>query len=98
MTQTNGIGNQLQLNPLIDRAERNTTAKQEGTLESATVSITRTDGTSLSRLGNLLATAASSANDVRTDKVAALKSAIDSGSYSVPASDVADKLINTMLG
>lgn len=37
-------------------------------------------------------------DDVRMDKVAQLKSAIDSGNYSVSSSDVADKLMQSMLG
>lgn len=36
-------------------------------------------------------------SDVRMDKVAQVKAAIDSGSYSVSSSDVADKLMQSML-
>lgn len=36
--------------------------------------------------------------DVRMDKVASLQKAIHSGSYNVSSTDVADKLIGTMLG
>lgn len=36
-------------------------------------------------------------SDVRTDKVAALKTAIDSGTYNVPSQAVAQKLISSML-
>ena len=38
-------------------------------------------------------TAVNSASDVRTDKVAQLKSAIENGTYSVSARDIADKLL-----
>ena len=38
-------------------------------------------------------TAVNSASDVRTDKVAQLKSAIEKGTYSVSARDIADKLL-----
>jgi len=41
---------------------------------------------------------AASTSDVRADKVAQLKAAIDSGSYSVPSSDVAEKLLGNMMG
>lgn len=37
-------------------------------------------------------------DDVRMDKVAQLKSAIDSGTYNVSSTDVANKLISSMLG
>jgi flagellar biosynthesis anti-sigma factor FlgM len=40
---------------------------------------------------------AGSDSDVRTDKVAQLKAAIDSGSYKVSSTDVADKLMQSML-
>jgi flagellar biosynthesis anti-sigma factor FlgM len=40
----------------------------------------------------------SSDSDVRADKVAAVKSAIDSGGYQTPASAVAAKVVDAMLG
>lgn len=54
----------------------------------------------LSGAGNLLsnALAAAGTDDVRTDKVEALKAAIVNGSYTVPAAAVADKLIEHLLG
>ena len=36
-------------------------------------------------------------SDVRLDKVAQLKAAIDSGSYKISSTDVADKLMQSML-
>jgi flagellar biosynthesis anti-sigma factor FlgM len=39
-----------------------------------------------------------SGDDVRTDRVYALQSQISSGSYHVPAQDVASKLLDTMAG
>ncbi len=53
---------------------------------------------SLSGTGSVLAQAVGSTDDVRTEKIAALKAAIDSGSYNVPAEKVADKLMDGMLG
>jgi len=38
-----------------------------------------------------------SGSDVRTDKVAALQQSIAAGTYSVPASDVADKVLSALL-
>ena len=38
-----------------------------------------------------------SASDVRLDKVSAVQSALQTGTYQVPASDVAQKIVNSML-
>ena len=40
----------------------------------------------------------SSDSDVRTDKVAAIRSALATGAYNTPASAVATKLVDSMLG
>lgn len=45
-----------------------------------------------------LAAQASSDSDVRMDKVAEVQKALADGSYQVPSSEVADKIINQMLG
>lgn|ERR1700742_2392277 len=45
-----------------------------------------------------LAAAASPDSDVRMDKVSAIQQALATGSYSVPASEVAGKMIDQMLG
>jgi len=45
----------------------------------------------------MMAQALSNDNDVRTDKVAALQQQIAAGTYNVPAANVADKLMNTLL-
>jgi negative regulator of flagellin synthesis FlgM len=50
---------------------------------------------SLSTLGGLAAQA-SQTDDVRVDKVSALQSAINSGTYNVPSSSVADSIINSL--
>ena len=55
------------------------------------------DETSLSTASTAVAHA-SAGSDVRTEKVAALKLSIAAGSYHVSAGDVADKLINNLLG
>jgi flagellar biosynthesis anti-sigma factor FlgM len=55
-----------------------------------------TDQTSVSSAGGLVAQMVNS-SDVRTEKVAQLQATIASGSYNVPASAVADKLVDHLL-
>lgn len=55
------------------------------------------DRATLSSAGSEVSQAAS-ADEVRMDKVAAVQAAIASGSYDVPASAVASKLVDAMLG
>jgi negative regulator of flagellin synthesis FlgM len=57
---------------------------------------THADEARLSSTGGLIAHALEG-SDVRTSKVAALKQAIASGAYNVPSSDVADKMIQSLL-
>ena len=97
MTDTKGVSGQPPAN-LIERTERSLTTGQTGSGKSPVPnSLTSQAGeASLSGAGSVLA-AASTGDDVRTDKVAALKAAIHAGSYQVSASDVADKLIHSML-
>jgi len=54
------------------------------------------DQTAVSSTGDAVRQAMGT-SDVRTDKVASLQSAIADGSYHVSSSDVADKLIGSML-
>jgi len=54
------------------------------------------DQASLSSAGGLMAQALESP-DVRLDKVASLQQAIANGSYNVSSSDVADKMIESLL-
>ena len=46
----------------------------------------------------LLASSATNASDIRYEKVAAVQAALASGTYKVPSSDVAQSLIDHMLG
>ena len=55
-----------------------------------------TDQASVSSAGGLVAQLANS-SDVRTERVAQLQAAIASGTYNVPASTVADKLVSHLL-
>ena len=43
--------------------------------------------------GQVARVAVSSASDIRADKVARLKAAIEEGTYSVSGKDIADKLV-----
>jgi flagellar biosynthesis anti-sigma factor FlgM len=104
MTQTTGIGNNSQVSgtPLnqAEKAAQTDRAKataENGTKQTSSAAQTGTTAT-LSGAGSMLAASASNTSDVRMDKVAALKSAIDSGTYHVSADKVADKLIDNMLG
>jgi negative regulator of flagellin synthesis FlgM len=54
------------------------------------------DQTSLSSASTSLAQALTT-SDVRTDKVASLQQAIASGSYHISSSDVADKMLQSLL-
>jgi flagellar biosynthesis anti-sigma factor FlgM len=55
------------------------------------------DQATLSSAASLASTTAPDA-DVRMDKVAEIRQALAAGSYQVPASAVADKMINQILG
>lgn len=56
----------------------------------------KTDQADLSSTG--LAAAQSASSDVRMEKVQSVRSAIDAGTYQVSAGDVADKMMQTLLG
>ena len=68
---------------------------------------TRKSQTSANEIGSDHATLSSAANEVaqttredsvRTDKIVSIQAALATGTYSVPASAVADKVIDAMLG
>ena len=97
MSHTHGISNTQLLQTTLNAADRTAAAKNSAATvaTAATADLAAAESsagtTNLSGAGTLLA--AANTDDVRADKVAALKSAIDSGTYNVPASAVADKLI-----
>ncbi len=68
------------------------TEKKPENVASAAVS----DQATVSSTGGLVA-AALSTSDVRQDKVASLQAAIASGSYNVSSSDVASKIVDSLL-
>jgi negative regulator of flagellin synthesis FlgM len=96
---TNGIGNLqtslLQQTSATQKAATETSASHAS--HNAAAVSSGSDQTSLSSASTLLAHALTT-SDVRADKVASLQQAIGSGSYNVPSSDVADKLLNSLLG
>ena len=99
MTTTNGIGSSPLTGNLIDKTDRPAAADKQtklGERATKTSGSTTLDAASLSGAGNLAATTMNT-DDIRTDKVEALKAAINNGTYNVPAADVADKLIRNML-
>jgi negative regulator of flagellin synthesis FlgM len=55
------------------------------------------DQATISSASGVLSTALNG-SDVRTAKVAALQASINAGTYNVPASSVADKMLNSILG
>ncbi|HMG02742.1 MAG TPA: flagellar biosynthesis anti-sigma factor FlgM [Edaphobacter sp.] len=96
MSYPNGIGDWKGLNPITPTSTSETRPAVK-TAETKTAGRTETDETKLSPASAQIAQALGE-SDVRTEKVAALQKAIASGSYSVSSSDVADKLMQTMLG
>ncbi len=96
MSHTNAIGNSQVLQSLLGQSDRVSTARKDTVqLQPAAP---QADSAALSSAGSTLALAAASTDDVRTDKVAAVQQAIAAGTYAVPASAVADKLIQHLLG
>jgi negative regulator of flagellin synthesis FlgM len=102
MSYTDGIGPPQQAVSSITTGEtqgpQQTTAVQGSGGRSATnaSSGAQADHTSLSETSSLIAQALNT-DDVRSERVAALRESIAAGTYSVSSSDVADKLISTLL-
>ena len=98
MAHTPGVTNTQLLQASLNATDRTAATKNPAASGAATEAAAvkgSASTTSLSGAGTLLA--AGNTDDVRADKVAALKSAIDSGTYNVSAGDVADKLIAHLL-
>jgi flagellar biosynthesis anti-sigma factor FlgM len=99
MSYTNGIGNSTQLSTLMATAATAQTSPTNVATRSGD-SVPDTNGlsddqTTFSTAANLI-TQPSGDTGVRLDRVSALQEAISAGIYNVSASDVADKLIQTM--
>lgn len=100
MSYTNGIGNLQQAlssiaptQPAAQATEAAAALQQQNATRAAAK---QDDQTNLSSAGGVIAHALSG-SDVRSDKVAALQQAIASGSYNVSSSDVAGKMIDSLL-
>lgn len=96
MSHTNAIGNSQVLQSLLGQSDRVQSTKKD-TIQPQTP-VAQAITAQLSSAGSALAQVASSTDDVRTEKVAAIQQAIAADTYSVPASAVADKLIQHLLG
>lgn len=71
------------------------TAAPAGGASAASAGVRASDQATISSTSGLLASALSG-NDARMEKVAPVKAAIDAGTYSVPSSLVADKVISAL--
>jgi len=101
MSYTNGIGNLQQALSSITPAETKPSqqvseAGSAATRGGAASTAVQTDHADLSAAGGALSRALEG-SDVRMEKVQALQQAIASGSYHVSSSDVADKLIQSLM-
>lgn len=103
MTFTNNIGSLQQIVSSLAtgdvKGSQQTAATEKSTganTISASTSSVSADKANLSATSSALAQALSS-DDVRTEKVAALQQAIAAGTYNISSSDVADKLIQSLL-
>jgi negative regulator of flagellin synthesis FlgM len=100
MSYANGIGS---LQQALSSMITTTAAKTSDATANAAVNEAKSEGaspadqTKLSAAGGIMAQALEG-SDTRSAKVAALQQAIASGSYNVSSSDVADKMIQSLLG
>ena len=97
MSYVNGIGNSQQTITSIASSAA-TPAVQASEANKSTLSSPKVhpaDQASLSATAGVVAQALEG-SDVRAERVASLQNAISAGSYSVPSSDVADKIIRSL--
>jgi negative regulator of flagellin synthesis FlgM len=101
MSYANGITNQQQpLSSISSSAPQESKPVVPGSISGGTASSTpgaeHADLTSLSATGGLVSQSLEG-SDVRAGKVASLQQAIATGNYNVPSSDVADKIMQSLL-
>lgn len=101
MSINNTIGNLQQIVSSLATSDTKSTQQTQATqnatgspISSATTA-TKPDQANLSSAAGLIAQALDT-SDVRTEKVAALQQAINSGTYNVSSSDVAGKMIDSL--
>lgn len=80
----------------VSSADLTTSSATSGVAKDEAKGSSLVDVTSLSAASGAIAQALQG-SDVRTEKVAALQQTIAVGTYNVPASDVATKLMSTLL-
>ena len=85
------------LRTLLGVPSASTSAPQRGSNTAASPSALTSDRATFSSAGNEVALAATD-SDVRLDKVATIQSALAAGTYNVPPSAVASKMVDAMLG
>ncbi len=97
MKQIKEIGSSAVMDAPLARTRRNGSALTSKTHFVVTKTTATVDSTQFSTVSVLVQKSAG-AEDVRYEKVASIKAAIDTGSYKVSASAVADALMGSMLG
>jgi negative regulator of flagellin synthesis FlgM len=103
MSGTNGIGILGAAAPQVTPTSPPVATGKEEQVRTSAVEVAaaaksgeKVDQTSLSSTSELLA-AALNGSDVRLEKVSSLQQAIAAGTYKVPAADVAEKLIGSLI-
>jgi negative regulator of flagellin synthesis FlgM len=102
VSHTNGIGSLQQLPVVADVATSSTSrigrtdADTSSGGTQAAQGTTGTDRANVSGTANVVAQALSG-SDVRADRVSTLQGAIAAGTYNVPSSDVAAKLLSSLI-
>jgi negative regulator of flagellin synthesis FlgM len=102
MSYASGIGNVLQASSSIASSEATHAVQLTGSdkvtdqSEAPSANVGHADQISLSAAAGLVSQALEG-SDARSTKVAALQSAIVAGTYNISSSDVADKIIQSLL-
>ncbi len=97
MSYASGIGSLQAINSISSTETKPAAPAITPNGDGLVASVEQTDDANLSSAGGIVAQALEG-SDVRTDKVAALQQAIAAGSYNVSSSDVAEKMILSLLG
>jgi negative regulator of flagellin synthesis FlgM len=97
MSYASGIGSLHQaINSIASTETKPATPANNPNGDGSVASVEHTDDANLSSAGGIVAQALEG-SDVRTNKIAALQQAIADGSYNVSSSDVAEKVIQSLL-